>query len=229
MNAQLKTQSWHGLTSQVSYTWSKQMDTLFGRKWTEQACSPSAGSGIPSGLMARRIRTIPIALWRPWTYELPGPKLGKSFPARGGRRLATKCDHDLRNRRPVTVFNGYTSSFDSMGDVPDQDCNANIAGGERSFTHYFNTDCYVEPPARTALSWSRCNRLRDSIAATKPATTCTILESIIGICQSGKSFTLVRRGTRTPAPGRVVQHFQPHPVVKRHQSRLQMRRTMTAK
>src|SRR4029453_4423039 len=30
LNAQLKTQAWHGLTSLVSYTWSKQMDTFFG-------------------------------------------------------------------------------------------------------------------------------------------------------------------------------------------------------
>ena len=32
MNAELKTRGWHGLTTQVSYTWSKQMDEFFGEK-----------------------------------------------------------------------------------------------------------------------------------------------------------------------------------------------------
>jgi len=30
LTAQLKTQSWHNLTSMIGYTWSKQMGTLFG-------------------------------------------------------------------------------------------------------------------------------------------------------------------------------------------------------
>ena len=41
------------------------------------------------------------------------------------------------------VFNAYTSSFDYMGDVPDQTCNANLSKGDRTFTRYFNTDCYI--------------------------------------------------------------------------------------
>jgi hypothetical protein len=50
---------------------------------------------------------------------------------------------------PTTIFNGYTQSYDGMGDVPNQTCNANISRGSRTFTNYFNTGCYVEPAAST--------------------------------------------------------------------------------
>ena len=36
-----------------------------------------------------------------------------------------------------------------MGDVPLQSCDANISRGSRTFTHYFNTDCFTEPAAST--------------------------------------------------------------------------------
>jgi hypothetical protein len=50
---------------------------------------------------------------------------------------------------PTTVFNGYTSSYDGMGDVPLQTCNANLSRGSRSITNSFNTNCYAEPAAST--------------------------------------------------------------------------------
>ncbi len=50
---------------------------------------------------------------------------------------------------PVTVYNGYTSSYDYMGDVSLQSCNANLSRGSRTFMHDFNTDCYSEPAAST--------------------------------------------------------------------------------
>jgi hypothetical protein len=50
---------------------------------------------------------------------------------------------------PTTVFNGYTSSYDGMGDVPIQTCNGNLARGSRSFSQAFNTNCYTEPAAST--------------------------------------------------------------------------------
>ncbi len=31
MNLELKSRGWHGLTAQLSYTWSKQMDNFFGQ------------------------------------------------------------------------------------------------------------------------------------------------------------------------------------------------------
>ena len=50
---------------------------------------------------------------------------------------------------PTTVFNGYTSSYDGMGDVPLQTCNANLSRGSRSISNSFNTNCYTEPAAST--------------------------------------------------------------------------------
>ena len=66
---------------------------------------------------------------------------------------------------PVTVFNAYTSSFDYMGDVPDQTCNANLPKGDRTFTRYFNTDCYTDPPPDpiTGIATHRGNERRNNL------------------------------------------------------------------
>jgi hypothetical protein len=63
------------------------------------------------------------------------------------------------------VFNGYTSSFDYMGDVPDQTCNANLPKGDRSFSHYFNTGCYVDPAPDpvTGIATHRGNERRNNL------------------------------------------------------------------
>jgi len=45
---------------------------------------------------------------------------------------------------PATVFNGDTSSFDYMGDVPQRVCDGN--GGSQTFFQYFDTSCFVNPP-----------------------------------------------------------------------------------
>jgi hypothetical protein len=45
------------------------------------------------------------------------------------------------------VWNGDTSSYDYMGDVPDRVCNGNLSRGDRTFTSYFDTSCFVNPPA----------------------------------------------------------------------------------
>ena len=62
------------------------------------------------------------------------------------------------------MLNGDTTSFDYMGDVPDRVCNGNISGGSRSYTHYFNTNCYVNPPAdANGIAIHRGNERRNNL------------------------------------------------------------------
>jgi hypothetical protein len=153
MNVELKARGWRGLTSQVSYTWSKQMDTFFGEN----------GEGNYAGAQNQAIG----GQWHPQmsygpsdsnhtnrfvaalTYELPGKRIGNR-PLReliGGWQINSIATFESGS--PTTVWNGYTSSYDYMGDVPIQTCNGNIARGSRTFTQYFNTNCYSEPAAST--------------------------------------------------------------------------------
>jgi Carboxypeptidase regulatory-like domain len=153
MNAQLKTSNWHGATTELAYTWSKQMDEFFGEN----------GEGNYAGISKEVIG----GQWHPrWSYgpsdadhshrfvaavmyELPGRTL-KNLLLRetiGGWQINSITTFESGS--PVTVFNGYTSSYDGMGDVPLQSCNGNLSRGSRTPAHEFNTNCYAEPAAST--------------------------------------------------------------------------------
>ncbi|MBZ5687447.1 MAG: TonB-dependent receptor [Acidobacteriia bacterium] len=163
-NAQLKTQNWHGLTSIVNYTWSKQMDTFFGESG-ESGVQLIGGQWHPEWSYgpsdANHTHRFVAALM----YELPGKSLSSRFlrEALGGWQINTITTFETG--APVTVLNGYTSSFDFMGDVPDRVCNANLSGGDRTFYHQFNTDCYVEPPPDpdTGFAIHRGNERRNNL------------------------------------------------------------------
>ncbi|HTR65520.1 MAG TPA: TonB-dependent receptor [Terriglobales bacterium] len=164
LTTQLKTQQWHGLTSIINYTWSKQMDTFFGESG-ESGVQAIGGQWHPEWSYgpsdANHTHRFVAAL----LYELPGKNLSNRFlrEAVGGWQLNTITTFESGS--PVTVFNGYTSSFDYMGDVPDQTCNANLSGGDRIFSHYFNTDCYTEPPPDpvTGIATHRGNERRNNL------------------------------------------------------------------
>ena len=153
MNAQLKTSNWHGATTELAYTWSKQMDEFFGE----------SGEGNYAGISKEVIG----GQWHPrWSYgpsdadhthrfvaavmyELPGKTL-KNWLLRetiGGWQVNSITTFESGS--PVTVFNGYTSSYDGMGDVPLQSCSGNLSRGSRTPEHEFNTNCYAEPTAST--------------------------------------------------------------------------------
>ena len=164
LNAQLKTQSWHNLTSIVNYTWSKQMDTFFGENG-ESGVQSIGGQWHPEWSYGPSDANHTNRFVAAWVYELPGKNMaGRALrEALGGWQL--NAITTFESGSPVTVFNGYTSSFDYMGDVPDQLCNGNLSRGSRSFTHYFNTDCYVEPspdPA-TGVATHRGNERRNNL------------------------------------------------------------------
>jgi hypothetical protein len=153
MNAELKTRGWHGMTTQLSYTWSKQMDEFFGES------GETNNAGVAKEIIGGQ--------WHPqWsygpsdanhtnrfvaavTYELPGRHLGNRILRQtvGGWQINSIATFESGS--PTTVFNGYTSSYDGMGDVPIQTCNGNLARGSRSFGQAFNTNCYTEPAAST--------------------------------------------------------------------------------
>ncbi len=164
LTAQLKTQAWHGLTSTVGYTWSKQMDTFFGESG-EGGVQAIGGQWHPEYSYGPSDANHPNRFVAAWVYELPGSSLSNHFlrEAFGGWQL--NAITTFESGSPVTVFNGYTSSFDYMGDVPDQTCNANLPKGDRSFTHYFNTDCYVDPAPDpvTGIATHRGNERRNNL------------------------------------------------------------------
>jgi len=162
--AQLKTQAWHGLTSVTGYTWSKQMDTFFGENG-EGGVQAIGGQWHPKWSYgpsdANHTNRFVAALM----YELPGKSLANRFlrEALGGWQINTITTFE--SGAPTTVWNGYTSSFDYMGDVPDRTCNGNLSRGNRAFTHYFNTGCFVEPPPDpvTGIATHRGNERRNNL------------------------------------------------------------------
>jgi len=153
MNAELKTRGWRGLTSQVSYTWSKQMDTFFGSNgesnYAGVANQVIGGQWHPEWSYGPSDANHTNRFVAAITYELPGRTLGNRALREALGAWQINAITTFESGSPVTVYNGYTSSYDYMGDVPLQTCNANMARGSRSFTHYFNTSCFVEPAAST--------------------------------------------------------------------------------
>ena len=148
MNAELKTRGWHGLTSQVSYTWSKQMDNFFGSNG-ESGTHALGGQWQPEWSYGPSDANHTNRFVAAVTYELPGKRLGNRLLREALGAWQINAITTFESGSPVTVYNGYTSSYDYMGDVPLQTCNANLSRGSRTFTHYFNTDCFVEPAAST--------------------------------------------------------------------------------
>jgi len=152
MTVQLKTQNWHGLTGLVNWTWSKQMDTFFGESG-ESGVQMIGGQWHPEWSYgpsdANHTHRFVAAL----LYELPGKQLANRIlrEAVGGWQLNTITTFE--SGAPTTVLNGYTSSYDFMGDVPDRTCDGTLSRGSRAFTRQFNTDCYVEPAASTDPTW----------------------------------------------------------------------------
>jgi hypothetical protein len=148
LNAELKTRGWHGLTSQISYSWSKQMDNFFGSNG-ESGTHALGGQWNPQWSYGPSDANHTNRFVAGITYQLPGSKYGNWLLREviGGWQINSIVTFESGS--PVTVWNGYTSSYDYMGDVPIQTCNGNLSGGSRTFTHYFNTSCYTEPAAST--------------------------------------------------------------------------------
>jgi len=164
LTAELKTQGWHNLTSMISYTWSKQMDTFFGESGESGVQSiggqwhPQWSYGPSDGNHTNRFVSAVM-------YELPGNNLSNRFVREGVGGWQLNAITTFESGSPTTVWNSYTSSFDSMGDVPDQVCDGKLPRSSRTFARQFNTNCYMEPPPdpATGIAVHRGDERRNSI------------------------------------------------------------------
>lgn len=164
LTAELKTQSWHRLTSMTSYTLSKQMDTFFGENG-ESGIQSLGGQWHPEWSYGPSDANHTHRFVSALMYQLPGENLSNRLVREfaGGWQLNGIATFESGS--PTMVWNGYTSSFDYMGDVPDRTCNGNLSRGSRTFTKQFNTSCYVEPlpDPETGIADHRGNERRNNL------------------------------------------------------------------
>lgn len=164
LTAQLKTQGWHNLTSMIAYTWSKQMDTFFGENGESGVQSlggqwhPQWSYGPSDGNHTNRFVAAVL-------YQLPGDNISNRFVREGVGGWQLNAITTFESGSPTTVWNGYSSSFDYMGDVPDRVCNGNLSRGSRTFTHQFDTNCYVNPSPdpQTGIAVHRGDERRNNL------------------------------------------------------------------
>lgn len=164
MTAQLKTQRWHNLTSIIGYTWSKQMDTFFGENG-ESGVQAIGGQWHPKWSYGPSDANHTHRFVSALMYQLPGNSIPNRLVREGVGGWQLNAITTFESGSPTTVWNSYTSSFDYMGDVPNQSCDGNLARKARTFTRQFNTDCYTEPPPdpSTGIALSRGNERRNSL------------------------------------------------------------------
>jgi hypothetical protein len=163
LSLELKARAWHGLTLISNYAWSKQLDIFYGT---------SAESGI----------NAIGGQWHPeWSYGPSDANHTHHFIASANYAVPYRGDWNgitraflanwqvnaiatFESGAPFTVFNGSTSSFDYMGDVPLRLCNGNLSHGDRTFLRYFDTSCFQDPPAGpNGVAVSRGNSGRNII------------------------------------------------------------------
>jgi hypothetical protein len=148
MDAELRIREWHALTGQLSYTWSKQMDDLFGESG-ESGTHAIGGQWHPEWSYGPSDANHTHRFTGGLTYGLPSLHKGNFILRSALNSWQLSTITTFESGAPVTVWNGYTSSYDYMGDVPNRTCNGNLSRSKRSFDHYFDTSCYVAPAAST--------------------------------------------------------------------------------
>ena len=86
----MKTQNWHGLTSIINYTWSKQMDTFFGESG-EGGVQTIGGQWHPEWSYGPSDANHTNRFVAAMVYELPGRNMTNRFlrEAIGGWQLNT--------------------------------------------------------------------------------------------------------------------------------------------
>jgi len=148
LNVEMKVRNWHGLTSQFSYAWSKQMDNFFGQNG-EGGTHALGNQWHPDWSYGPSDANHTHRFVAAITYALPGASLHNRLlrEAIGGWQINAISTFETGS--PTTVWNGYTNSYDYMGNVPIRTCNGNLPRGDRTFTRYFDTSCFTEPAAST--------------------------------------------------------------------------------
>jgi hypothetical protein len=163
LDLEFRTRPWHRLTLLSNYAWSKQIDIFYGTS-AEAGINPIGGQWHPEWSRGPSDANHTHRLLINVNYDIPYVQTWKGVTKAflGGWQVNTIATFE--SGAPNTVFNGSTSSFDYMGDVPIRTCNGNLSRGDRSFLHYFNTSCFQDPPAGpTGIAVMRGNAGRNII------------------------------------------------------------------
>ena len=149
LSAELQTRMWHGLTSQLSYTWSKQMDNAFGQQLDIHTGHMIGGQWHPDWSYGPSDANHTHRLTASFSYQLPGATMPNRWLRQGVGGWQISGVATFETGAPFTVWNGNTTSYDYMGDVPFRVCNGNLPRGQRTPFQYFDASCFVEPAAST--------------------------------------------------------------------------------
>jgi hypothetical protein len=165
MVLELKTQDWHGLTSQFGYTWSKQLDTFFGESGESGTSAGIGGEWHRNWSYGPSDADHPHRFTGTVLYAIPGPKLSNRLLRQGLSGWQLNTIATFEEGSPFTVWNTSTSSYDYMGDVPNRTCSGNLPRGSRSFTRAFDTSCFTLPKAdpNTGIALFRGNERRNGL------------------------------------------------------------------
>jgi hypothetical protein len=163
LTAEFKTVSWHNLTMIGNYAWSKQTDIFFGTS-AEAGINPIGGQWHPEWSHALSDANHTSRFVASVNYALP---FGRNYSGIARTLLAGwewSAIATFESGAPLTVFNGSTSSFDMMGDVPLRVCDGNLPRGQRTIFNYINESCFQDPPAGPdGIAVSRGNAGRNII------------------------------------------------------------------
>lgn len=163
LDLEFRTRQWHRMMILGNYAWSKQIDIFYGTS-AEAGINPIGGQWHPEWSRGPSDANHTHHLLINVNYDIPHLQswnsVTKAFLA--GWQVNTIATFE--SGAPNTVFNGSTSSFDYMGDVPIRVCNGNLSHGDKSFLHYFGTNCFQDPVAGSnGIAVSRGNAGRNII------------------------------------------------------------------
>lgn len=134
----------HGLSALVHHTWSKQTDVIFMNQGYDNnyVLGGQWHRNWSHGLSDADHRHRMVAAV---TYEVP---FGKTWRGLTKALLAGWQSNyviTFESGAPTSVWNGDSTSYDYMGDVPLRTCDGNL-WGSKTFERYFATSCFQNPP-----------------------------------------------------------------------------------
>jgi hypothetical protein len=146
LEVEFRSRPWHNLSVISNYAWSKQMDIFYGTS-AENGINAIGGQWHPEWSYGPSDANHTHHFVASTTYDIPVPagwnRLSRAVA--GGWQLNSITTFESGS--PLTIFNGSTSSYDYMGDVPIRTCNGNLARSQRTFFRAFDTSCFTDPPA----------------------------------------------------------------------------------
>ena len=163
MEVEFRSRSWHNLVVISNYAWSKQLDIFYGTS-AEAGINVIGGQWHPEWSYGPSDANHTHHFVASATYSIPFLQTGNRLmrSTLGGWQL--NAISTFESGSPFTIFNGSTSSFDYMGDVPLRTCNGNLPRSQRTFLRALNTSCFTDPAAGPdGIAVSRGNAARNII------------------------------------------------------------------